>query len=169
MARGRKKKLIKNIPEMNYPLRNRRSSMKVNLSFTSNLSDSVNSTFKGTKIENVKTLTEKSSTRTEDQIPSPPKKSKKPIAPDRAEANTPANLADITVINARERLLARYNKLSQQPEPKTLVDMNEKEQQLQKTCLELKNAIMYKTQAYFDKENELAIKTSEVLDDKHTE
>ncbi|XP_014237526.1 MATH and LRR domain-containing protein PFE0570w isoform X1 [Trichogramma pretiosum] len=172
MARGRKKKLQPNNPDSfvesfadsKYPLRNRRSSMRVNLSYTTNLTDPNIELSKLTAAGQSEAVKRKSVSPDKD----PSELNKKPrkklrILQSNEESDAPANFADITVINARERLLARYNKTAQDPECVTLIDMNEKEQQLNKTCMELKSAIIYKTQAYFDKKTELAIKTSEVL------
>ena len=163
MARGRRRRGVesKNVSGGNsYSLRNRRSSMRVNLSYMSNLSDSGHGSFKRTNFANDETVSEET-IRQNDNLVNTVEKPKTKALNLNNDTTTPASISNITVINADKRHLCE-NKEAETVDD-VLAVIKEKEQQLNRSCLQLKDAIMSKTQALFDRETELAIKTSEVL------
>lgn len=119
----------------------RRSSLKVNLSFTSNLSES-DETPEEQNGDLLKTVRNRFTKNVINH-----------------DTLTPDSVATVTVINPADCKVGQ-NKPSKTPKH-LISSMNEKEQQLNRSCIELKNAIMNKTQVLSD--DELTKKTSEIL------
>lgn len=165
MARGKRKKqvAVQENTSGDEPVKPRRSSMRVNLSYVSNLSDSGNAPSPKRTSTKSDEVTSEESTLTNEDHPKAAKKSKskKANVDEDEDAATPASAANVTVIQALSP--PNGSKVSEDVQSTSLTVIREKEQQLNKTCMRLKDAIMNKTQALFDKETELAIKTSEVL------
>jgi hypothetical protein len=146
--KGVKQKEINKDDSFNFQIR--RCSMKVNLSFVSNLSDSEHSLLKSASIESVKSTPEESVVHDDNVLETLNKCVTK-------TSNTNA----IHINNGISPFL--HNSKETTKIQNSLIDIKEKEQQLNKSCMQLKDAIMNKTKALFDQENELAIKTSKVL------
>ncbi|KAJ8679975.1 hypothetical protein QAD02_015762 [Eretmocerus hayati] len=150
--------------EENNSFQNRRSSLRVNLSYTSNLSDSGNGSLKRTRHECDESASVKSSTRKNITVQATKKRKTRKDDVDQS-LQTPSSATNVTVIEAPPVSTVIRNTVNTEDNPITI--MKEKEQELNRSCRQLRNAIMSKTQALFDKENELAIKTSEVLATAH--
>ncbi|XP_014214938.1 uncharacterized protein LOC106644088 [Copidosoma floridanum] len=164
----RKKEIVNQ--DDSYLVRKRRSSLRVNLSFVSNLSDTErthnnddydnDAAVDWSGAQNDKVL----------QVETPSKIRKIAVIHQVSEdtATTPGSVGNVTVIDAANRRPLssnknNVNKKSKEARSNTRIVIEEKELQLNKSCMQLKDAIMSKTKALFDEENELAIKTSEIL------
>ncbi|OXU20026.1 hypothetical protein TSAR_010451 [Trichomalopsis sarcophagae] len=162
MARSKRKKLVtrkeSGDDDSFATLRARRSSMRVNLSFVSSLSDSGLS--KRTTDESRETASEEPFVRNDGIVSTVKKCKTKKIVHN--ESLTSASDRNVTVVNGDSHSPSTQT-VTEQIQSTSLNIITEKEQQLNRSCMQLKDAIMRKTQAFFDKENELAIKTSEVL------
>ncbi|XP_058804904.1 repetitive organellar protein [Phymastichus coffea] len=132
----------------------RRSSLKVNLSFTSNVSDS------GESNSDHELLKKKSEETTDEENEGLTRTVK--YNTNNVVSNDPAipvSIADDTIINAVYHKICK--KWSSRNPRLLMSDMEKKEQQLNKSCIELQNAIINKTKSLLD--NELSKRTSEIL------
>ncbi|XP_011882167.1 PREDICTED: uncharacterized protein LOC105569919 isoform X2 [Vollenhovia emeryi] len=137
----------------------RRSSLRVNLSYSEDLSDSGNGSLWKTEIENegaaddVRTVGRLSRGRNSYE------KSRRSDPDDRygrAERDTKKRVVD-------KKMPARIKGAQVKRLTINLEDISIKERNLETSCKRLKDAILCKTKQIFDRENELSVKTSMVL------
>ncbi|XP_071635693.1 uncharacterized protein Tmem63 isoform X1 [Temnothorax longispinosus] len=141
----------------------RRSSLKVNLSYSENLTDSGNGSLRRTEIENdekgadsaktVRRLSRNKSTYEKNRRSDPDNKVV------RAESDT----KKYTINNDNKMSVQIKEGIQLKRLTVNLEDISTKERYLETSCKRLKDAIMCKTKQIFEKENEFSVKTAVVL------
>lgn len=141
--------------------KHRRSSLRVNLSYNDNLTDSGNGSLWRTEIENDERETNGvQSVRRFSRSKSTYEKSRRsdPDNKDMPAENHTKNAINNNEISVRVKKGVQIKRLTV-----NLEDISTKEHYLETSCKRLKDAILHKTKQIFDKENELTVKTSMVL------
>ena len=116
----------------------RRSSLRVNLSYMSNVTGSSHGSF-----------------RNDESVTEIPRKNVLPAS----------GSGSRTILPRRELIISKKTKRNLPKIISIQYNFNNQEQALSKSCSQLKDAILRKTRQIFDQENELAIKTSRILED----
>lgn len=140
--------------------KHRRSSLRVNLSYCTNLSDSGNGSLGKTQVENDerrmdKSLINKKLSSTKCQ----PNVSNKTLGTISNESKCVKNKDNKSSLQVKEGIQLKRLTI-------TLEDINAKEQALDTNCKRLKDAILSKTKEIFSKQDELSVKTAMVLADQ---
>ncbi|XP_018407591.1 PREDICTED: uncharacterized protein LOC108783513 [Cyphomyrmex costatus] len=142
----------------------RRTSLKVNLSHSENLTDSGNGSLWRTEIENdrgrmdmqtVKTLSRKKSMYEKNHEFDFDNKDMRAI-----------NYTDNTIDNNSDNSIQINKEMQLKHLTINLEDVSTKEHYLETSCNRLKDAILSKTKQIFDKENELSVKITNILGNK---
>jgi len=143
----------------------RRSSLKVNLSYSDNLTDSGNGSLWRTDIEN----DEKTAVQTIRRLSRSKNMYEKnrQSDPDKNKDTQIINDPDKYTINNNSEMSARIKEGIQLKQLTiNLEDISTTERYLETNCTRLKDAILSKTKQIFDKGNELSIKTTKILGNK---
>jgi len=143
--------------------KHRRSSLKVNLSYSDNLTDSGNGSLWRTDIENdekvavqnIRRLSRSKNIYEKNRQSDPDKNKDTQIISDKCTINNNSE----TSARIKEGIQLKQLTIN-------LEDISTRERYLETNCKRLKDAILSRTKQIFDRENELSIKTTKILGNK---
>ncbi|XP_077258300.1 microcephalin isoform X2 [Temnothorax americanus] len=143
--------------------KHRRSSLKVNLSYSENLTDSGNGSLRRTEVENDEKAADSAQTvRRLSRNKSTYEKNRR-SDPDNKVVRGESDAKKYTINNDNEMSVQIKEGIQLKRLTVNLTDISTKERYLETSCKRLKDAIMCKTKQIFEKENELSVKTAMVL------